>query len=226
MATPVITQKAAEDLQLGKNGSYSNSGNVLDHFLYDNMDFQNTTFRNETTFFSIPFGGVYMTANKTLTETNLREVGKLPNGQTFLIKAISFAYIPSQVSTSTDLNANLADYITIMQNTTFEIKIAGREFDFQAPGSTFLSPITLAGQSIVVDATTRTGTTGDYISSGWIKLAATPIPIGQLVSFNVIMKTGAADPAIGLRLDTASDQLESQRAQIQCRLKGILTRAI
>jgi len=226
MPNPVITKKAAEDLQLGKNGSYSNEGNVLQHVLYDNMDFQDATLRAETTFFSIPFGGVYMGGNKTLSETNLREVGKLPNGQTFLVKEISFSLVPTIVGTDVDANTILAAYLNILQASTIEFKIAGREFDFQAPGSVFLCPIHVAARNTVVTATDRNVNVGDYISSGWIKLSATPIPIGQLVSFNVIMRSGSAVAANVTILNTASDVLDTQEAQIQCRLRGILTRAI
>lgn len=223
MANPVITKQAAQDLQLGKNGSYSNEGNVLQHVVYDNMNFAATTLRQETTFFSVPIGGAYMGGQKTVTETNLREVGKLPNGQTFLIKEISFALIPGIVGADTDVNTVLAAYYNIMQNSVFEIKIAGREYDFQTPGSVFLNPVQVSGLNSAANGAVPGG---DFISTGWVKLNSTPIPVGQLVSFNVIQRSQSGVAAIAAILNTASDALNTQNAQIQCRLRGILTRAI
>ena len=223
MSNPVISRDAANALQLGKNGSYSNEGNVLQHVLYDNMDFQDATVRAETTFFSIPIGGAYMGVNKTLIETNMREVGKLPNGQTFLIKEIGFALIPILVGADADVNTINSAYINIMQNSTFEIKVAGREYDWQGPGTVFLNPMQSAALNSAANGAPQQGA---YISTGWIKLSSTPIPIGQMVTFSVIMRTGAAVAANLAILNTASDVLDTQEAQMQCRLRGILTRAI
>lgn len=220
---PVITKSAAESLQLAKNGSYSNEGNVLQHVLYDNMNFVTTTLRPETTFFSIPIGGPYVGSTKTLTETNCREVGKLPNGQTFLIKEISFALIPGIVGADTDVNTVLSAYYLIMQNSVFEIRIAGREYDWQAPGSVFLNPIQVAALNSAANGGLPGG---EYISTGWVKLSSTPIPIGQMVSFNVVMKSTSGIAATLALINTASTTLYTQNAQIQCRLRGILTRAI
>jgi hypothetical protein len=188
------------------------------------MDFQNTTLRAETTFFSIPIGGTYMGGTKTLSETNLREVGKLPNGQTFLAKEIGFALIPTIVGTDVDVNTVLAAYYNIMQASTFEIKIAGREYDLQVPGTVFLAPVQVSGLASAANEQPSFG--GSYISTGWVKLSSTPIPIGQMVTFNVIMHSGSAIAANAAILDTASDVLDTQEAQMQCRLRGILTRAI
>lgn len=223
---PVITKGAAEALQLGKNGSYSNEGNVLQHTLYDRTDFQDASVRATTQYFTQPQGQSYMGGNKGLTETNLLDAGKLPNGQTFLIKEVSFAFIPAIVGSDVDTNVLLQAWYNIMQFSVMEIKIAGREFDLQAPGSTFLNPVQVAGRSTIVDATDRVTTTGDFISTGWIKLASTPIPIGQLVTFSVVQRTSAADSDIVTILNGASDVLEAQNAQTESRLRGILTRAI
>lgn len=227
MQTPVITKGAAEALQLGKNGSYSNEGNVLQHTIYDRTEFQAATVRGTTQFFVGAQGATFMGATKALTETNLQDSGKLPNGQTFLIKEMSIALIPGFVGTADgDVKTIIAAYYNIVQNSIFEIKIAGREFDLQTPGSCFLNPVQAIGTGTMVDATTRPVSVGDFISTGWLKLGTTPIPIGQLVSFQVNMRTAAADAAIDTILDTASDVLATQNAMIECRLRGVLTRAI
>ncbi len=224
----VITKNAMEALQLQKNGSYSNEGNVLQHVLFDNLDFQNTTLRANGTFFTSPINAAYLGGNKTDTETNLVTAGQLPNTQTFLIREISFALIPTIVDSDVDVLTVIQAYVNIMQASRFEIKIAGREFDFQAPGSVFLPPIYANGQATMVDATTRAlpNVGGAHITTGWVKLASTPIPIGNLVNFSVRMASSSAAAANATILDTASDVLNTQVAQVQCRLRGVLTRSI
>ena len=227
MGRSVITKGAMDALQLQKNGSYSNEGNVLQHVLFDNLDFQNTTLRANGTFFTAPINSAYLAGNKTDTETNLVAAGQLPNTQTFLIREISFSLIPMIVGTDLDAMTVVAAYTNIMQQSRFEVKIAGREFDFQAPGSTFLPPIFVNSLNTVVTATDRAVSVGGgYISTGWVKLASTPIPIGNLVNFSVRMASSAAAAANATILDTASDVLNTQVAQMQCRLRGILTRSI
>ncbi len=224
----IITKGAAEALQLGKNGSYSNEGNVLQHVLYDNLDFQDTTLRANGTFFTSPVDSTFMGGTKTETQTNIVTAGQLPNTQTFLIKEISFALIPTIVGTELDALAVVAAYINIMQASRFQIKIAGREFDFEAPGSVFHPPIAVNSLNTMVDATNRpvANIGGGYIHSGWVKLASTPIPIGNLVNFSVRMASSTAAAALATILDTASDVLNTQAAQMQCRLRGVLTRSI
>lgn len=223
----VITKQAMEALQLQKNGSYSNEGNVLQHVLYDNLDFNDTTLRANGTFFTAPINSAYMGGQKTDTETNIVSAGQLPNTQTFLVREISFSLIPNIVGDDADVLDIVAAYTNIMQSSRFEIKIAGREFDFQAPGSVFFPPIFANGLNTMTDATDRpVSAGGGFISTGWTKLASTPIPIGNLVNFSVKMASSAASAALATILDTASDVLNTQNAQIQCRLRGILTRSI
>lgn len=224
----VITRNAMEALQLQKNGSYSNEGNVLQHVLYDNLDFQDATVRANGTFFTAPINSTYMGGFKTDTETNIVTAGQLPNTQTFLIREISFALIPMIVGDDLDANLIVAAYTNIMQTSRFEIKIAGREFDFQAPGSVYFPPIFINSLNTITTATDRSvnNVGGGFISTGWVKLASTPIPIGNLVNFSVRMATSTADAALVTIVDTASDILNTQNAQMQCRLRGILTRSI
>jgi hypothetical protein len=127
------------------------------------------------------------------------------------------------VGADIDVNTILSSYFLIMQNSTFEIKIAGREFDLQKPGTAFIPPIVSAAVNSAANAAFPAG---QYITTGQIKLNATPIPIGQLVSFSVVQRSGSAIATIAALLDTASDVLNTQLAQMQVRLDGILTRAI
>lgn len=218
MQQPVITRSAAESLTLGKNGSYSNEGNVLQHTLWDMLPFQNTTLAATNTFFVAP-----ISATKTIIETNLQDAGKLPNGQTFLIKEIGLALIAGVVGADTDVNTVLAAYFNIIQNSVFEIKIAGREYDYQAPGANFLNSVQVAGLNSAINGA---DTVGYFLATGWQKLSATPIVVGQLVTFSVIQRSGSNIAAVATILDTASDVLNTQNARLEVRLRGILTRAI
>lgn len=224
----VITKKASEALQLGKNGSYSNEGNVLQHTLYDNINFEATTVRPNGQFFTAPINSSYMGGNKTNTETNMENAGQLPNTQTFLISEISFAFMPMIVGgTDVDTADDVQDYVNIMQASRFEIKIAGRDYDLQVPGSVFFPPVFVSGVQTIAGATeAMTPALGQFISTGHYKLSSTPIPIGNLVNFSVRMSTSTSDTALQTILNNASDRLATANAQIQCRLKGTLTRSI
>jgi hypothetical protein len=205
-------------------GSYGKSGDVQDHTLFDQLLFQNTTVATNRTFFTTPIGGAYGAGVKTFIETNMQDPGKLPNSQSFLIKQVSLAFVPMFVQADVDGASILSSVINIIQASLFEIKIAGREFDMQKPGSEFLPGFFAAVRSTMVDATDRPIRVGDVIQSGWLKLE-TPIPLGEMVSFNVTQRTGSAIAALVTILDTASDLLEAQNAALQFRLRGTLTRS-
>jgi hypothetical protein len=229
---PIITRGAADDLALGANGSYSNEGNALQHTLYDTARFSNTTMPATTNFFTQPIGAAYGAGGvKTLIETNLQDPGKLPNGQTFLIKEMSIVLKLNMPTTAVQFVAGeargienlLNGYYTMQENSTWEIKIAGREFDFQLPGSEFIPCIHAVGAS---SSSTRSAVRlcGDVLTSGWVKLRSTPIPIGQLVTFQVRHLCGSVNSqAI---LNAATTMMFAQAAEYQVRLRGMLTRSI
>jgi hypothetical protein len=219
----VITRDAAESLQLGKHGSYSNEGNVLQHVLFDVLDFNDAAVRAEGAFFQKPIGSTYMGGSKTNAQTNLFDAGKLPNTQTFLVKDMSIGLIASVAGADTDAKAIVAAFTNIMQASKFELKIAGREYDLQVPGSVFLPSVFVHGADVAGDGA---NIGGSLISTGWIKLNATPVVIGNMVTFSVNMSTSTASAALLAILNTASDILNTQNAQIQCRLRGVLTRSI
>jgi hypothetical protein len=222
--TPVITSSAANALQLSKNGSYSNEGNILQHTLYDTEPYDATTARPTTTFFSVPQGQTNKAGNaKSATETNMTDPGKLPNGQTFLMRQIDLASLFAVAGADIDANIVLAAYYNLIQNSIFEIKIAGREFDNQTPGTRFLPATPISG---LFSGANGFFPQASQIGTGAVKLAATPIPVGQLVNFSVIQRTGSGTAAVATIVNTASDVLSTQNAQLQIRLGGILTRAI
>lgn len=224
MAKPVITKKLADSLALGANGSYSNEGNALQHTLYDTVQAPAALGAN-INYFTQPIGAAYANGNKTIVETNLSDPGKLPNGQTFLANSMSIALKANAASAAAATN-ELADdimsgFYSFIQNSVFEVVIAGREFEYQVPGSEFIPSAAVVGA-----ATAATVRIGDYWTSGWRKLGATPIAIGQLVSFQVRQIQGNQITTGLAAINTACALLNAQDAEIQVRLGGILTRSI
>lgn len=213
------------DLQRVKAGSYSQvSGDVLDHVLYDEVLFAATTARASTSFFTTPIGGAFGTVTKTKQETNMTDPGKLPAGQGFLIKEIGFAAPTINVTADNDAGAVMQAFVNILAFSVFEIRIAGREFDLQFPGTMFLPAMMNRSNSVIVAATALQAYSGDYLASGWMKLAA-PIILGELVSFSVVHLLGSAVAANQTILNTASDLLATQVAPLQLKLRGTLVRS-
>lgn len=221
----LTTQGVMRDLALVKQGSYSSvAGDVLDHVLYDFARFAATTVRATTTFFSVPIGGTFGDGTKGKPETNLTDPGKLPSGQGFLVKEIGIQSKLYFANTDVDTAIVVNDMMNIVKSSTFELRIAGREFDSQFPGSLLLPVLSALGRATMVDATDRPVSYGMTLSSGWLKLA-TPIAIGELVSFNVTQITGSADASVQTILNNSSDRLATQEAELGILLKGTLVRS-
>lgn len=214
------------DLKMVKAGSYSQvSGDVLDHVLFDMIPFQATTARGTTNFFTTPIGGPYTsTTVKTALETNMTDPGKLPAGQGFVIKELGFFQPNMAVTADNDVATVMNALVIILGNSTFEIRIAGRQFDLQIPGSMFLPAITSRTNSVIVAATALQGYSGEYLASGWVKLAS-PIILGELVSFSVVQTTGSTVAANQTIINTASDVLATQVAPLQLKMRGTLVRS-
>lgn len=215
-----MTQAAANAVNLGKGGSYSNAGNVLQDSLYDTIIFPAAV--GTTTFFNVPIG----TAGKTEVETNLTDPSKLPNGQTYLVQGIRIALLGNVVGSDTDTNIVLAAFYNVIQNSFFKFKIAGRDFERRIPGSQFLPTVAVSGQSVVSATLGDTPAHSYSIASGRISCKETPIPLGQLVTFSQTVTYGSAIPAVNTIVGTALTALNSQNAQLRITLEGTLTRAI
>jgi len=216
-----LTKEALLDIALGRGGSYGLSRDVIKHNIWDTRYFGTTA--TDFTFFSNPIGTAwYQTSQKTKNETNMLDTGKLPNGQTFLVKRIGVALIGLGNKAAVVASALATDFIDIVQHSVFEIRIAGREFDFQLHGRQFLPSIALAGEGT---ATLPAHRIGDVIASGWVSLEHLPIFIDQLVTFSVHMAVGSAVANINTNLNSAASSLNDNYATMQCTLEGVLTRA-
>jgi hypothetical protein len=226
-----ITKTARNMIQLGAGGSYSTARDAIRHQLWDTRYFAATPSNN--TYFVQPVGSAWRVGSKTKNETNLADSGKLPNGQTFLITRIGVALISAYevgtTSAATWPNASLIAqaYTNVMQSSVFEIRIAGREFDFQIHGRQFLPALCLNGYN--AGTAGSVARIGDTIVSGWIKLEPSPIFLDELVSFQVAQILDNADTtnilAASKPLYNSCEWLYYYKCTMQVCLEGFLTRA-
>ena len=231
-----ITKTAKNMIQLGAGGSYSTARDAIRHQIWDTRDFgaSGATSVTDATFFTQPIGAPWRVGSKTKSETNLLDSGKLPNGQTFLITRIGVALISNYDCLATGTatgwaNASLMAqaYVDVMQNSVFEVRVAGREFDFQVHGRQFLPGLCINGYN--AGTAGSVARIGDTIVGGWIKLDPSPIFLDELVSFNVTQLVNAADTtnvkATSKTLVNAYTWLASYYCYLQVCLEGMLTRA-
>jgi len=227
-----ITKTAKNMIQLGAGGSYSNARDAIKHQIWDTRYFSATP--SDTTFFAQPIGSQWRVGSKTKNETNLQDSGKLPNGQTFLVTRLGVALISAYdvtSGTSAPATPNAAliaqAYVNVMQSSIFEIRIAGREYDFQIHGRQFLPGLCINGyNSGTAGSVVRVG---DTIVNGWVKLEPSPIFLDELVSFNVAQIVTNADTtnilATNKVLNNSFLWLNTYACTMQVTLEGFLTRA-
>jgi hypothetical protein len=202
------------------------------HTLWDSSYFPSAVPTNAT-YFTQPIGAQWRVGTKNKNETNMADSGKLPNGQTFLITRMSVALISSyDVGLTTAAawpNASLLAqaYVNVMQSSVWEIRVAGREFDFQIHGRQFLPSLCINGYN--AGTAGSVARVGDTIVSGWVKLDPSPIFLDELVSFNVTQILDNADTtnikASGKPLNNSVLWLYSYYCTLQVALEGFLTRA-
>lgn len=228
----MLTKAALEYLKLGTGGSYSLARDAIAHRIWDTRSFSSTA--QSYTFFSQPVGAPWVGGTaKTLNETNLYTTASLPNGQTFLANRIGLAaiaqpYNPGGVANFAVDAIVASDMKAIIQNSVIEIRLAGREYDFQAHGRQLLTmPISSMNDGLISSSVSPgpQNRIGDYIASGWIKLDPTPIFIDQVVTFQVVQRLDNPIPAIKTMLDGISGRLSMYNASLMVILDGFLTRA-
>lgn len=227
-----ITRTAKNMIQLGAGGSYSTARDAIRHQLWDTRYFAATP--TDNTYFTQPIGAGWRVGTKTKNETNLVDSGKLPNGQTFLITRMGVALISAyevgvKTSATTWPNASIIAqaYTNVMQSSIFEIRVAGREFDFQIHGRQFLPALSINGYN--AGTAGSVARIGDTIVSGWVKLDPSPIFLDELVSFSVFHQVTNADTtnifAATKPLNNSCDWLNAYYCTMQVTLEGFLTRA-
>lgn len=216
-----VSQQAMDLLQIMKGGSYSLSRDVIKHRVWDTRYF--TATHDDNTFFTQQIGAAWrFGTQKTLNETNMYDSGKLPAGQIFLGCRMSVCFISYMIQTATNADRLAQGAINILQSSVFEIKLQGREWDYQIHGSEFLPrPIAITGTA----AAANVARVGDMIASGWSNLMPTPIALDQLVSFSVIQRLGNPDANVDLSLDAACALFASTYSTMQVTIEGLLTRS-
>lgn len=214
-----LTAAALADIALGKGGTYSLSRDVIKHSVFDTRYFAATI--SDNTFFSQPLGATWRVGSKSQIETNLSDSGKLPNGQTFLIKKFCISAISFLTPANTTAVTLAQSFVNVLHSSLFEIKIAGRDFDFQIPGAAFLPSLAIHG----ANQTNSPVRVGDQIASGAISLDSTPIFLDQMINFSVKHSLSNPDTNIQTILNASTALLYASNSVLQVRLEGVLTRA-
>jgi hypothetical protein len=151
------------------------------------------------------------------------DTGKLPRGQVFLAIRMGIQCIIPPALDATVSDDYIQSFIGILDSSVFEVKITGREYDYQIHGSEFLPILKISGNT----GSTSTVVTGGavYPQAGWSSLKPTPIIIDEQVSFNVKQTLANPDSNVDTILDTYASLLNGAYATMKVTLEGLLTRA-
>lgn len=216
-----LTVGAQEKLQAGAGGTYSLARDALKHQLWDTRYFAATI--SDSTLFTQPINSPWRNSSfKTINETNMTDNGKLPNGQTFLIERFTVKCISYDTLTQTAPAKVLQAFVNILSSSVFTIKVPGREFDFQLPGTLLLPSVVGYGSGTV---STYGMSVGTQIASGSVKLDPTPIFLGNLIGFSVQHALNNPDSNIVTVLNTSTAALNTANSTLMIALEGFLTRA-
>jgi len=215
----MLKQGTRTDVNLIRQGSYQGASDVQDHYWFDTLPFEPSTISN-IRFFSGP-----ISPSKTIQETNLQDAGKFPTGQSFVLNAFQ-PHLLAKFDEATPEKASqvVTDYYTVLEESLIEIVIAGREFDFQGPGSVWLPSVSIAQQTEAAAVGITETRVGDFNHRNWLPMK-TPITIGELVSFQLRQTINVADAqvaaALGRLSDTSSGKLA---AKLRWTFRGTLER--
>lgn len=176
-----INKPTYDMLEQLKSGSYGKSGDLLFHTLYDQVTVQAGTVLTQE-FFTTPIGQIVGGVPKSIALTNLRDTGKLPAGNAFIANKIRLGFF-NGAATAANITTQINNFYTALSKCNVEIRIVGREFDFQCQGNLFLPNVANTALTGAADGYVRVG---DYLSAGSVKLL-TPVIISELVSFKVVM---------------------------------------
>ena len=215
-----LTNAGVQALDLGRGGSYSLSRDIIKHYLWDTWIIPAAV--TDHTFFQQGVGSGFGAGAKTLNETDLFDSGKLPNGQTFLIKRIGVVCVSVFPAAGTNGAVITQSFTNILQSSVWDIVVEGRTFDLRFPGSKLCPNLSVTGITV---ATINSSRTGDYVASGWVPIDDFPIYLDTLVSFNVTAHIG--NPLVGPLgvINVGSALLQGLGATMQVVLEGVLTRS-
>lgn len=215
-----ITNGAAQEIALGKAGTYGASRDILKHYVWDTRTFGTTV--SDFTFFSQGIGSAWRnTSVKSINETNLYDSGKLPTKQTLLIKRMGISLISLEVATGADTPDLAQAWINLIQSSVFTLKVSGREFEMQVHGSLFLPALMICG----ANQTNYGFRVGDTIASGWVAFDNEPLFLEPQVNFSVDHRMTNPDANVVTVLNANCTLLNGKNSSMQVKLEGVLTRA-
>jgi hypothetical protein len=218
-----LTNAAVRDLALGRGGTYSTSRDIISHQIWDTW-FTTAVTALDHTYFQQPIGSPHAGGgNKTHIDTNVFDTGKLPNGQTFLMKDIAFFLVPGDQPESDSAKGLAQAFYDIMDVSVIEIRIAGREYDFQIHGRQFLPTVALS--TPMDQASVWPNNPSQLLFGGIVSLDPTPIYLDQLVTFSVSQTLYVVEPTVQNNIDVAFDIIGGESGSIRCSIGGVLTRA-
>ena len=215
-----LTPQAQQLLGLMSAGSYSTARDVIKHQVWDTWLLPAAIAGH--TFFSQPVGAAFGAGVKALGETNMYSSGKLPNGQVFVAQALSVQLATAQGVAGAVGSTLIEGFYTIMDSSVFEIKLQGREWDFQIHANQLLPAV--KGQTLS-GATNIIGRNGDFIGTGRAKLAPTPIVIDNMIGFQVDMICANPIAATIAKVTAAFAALDAVDATLKVTREGVLSRA-
>lgn len=215
-----LTPDARNLLSMMSYGSYSASRDILKHRVWDQWLLPAA--RANHTFFSQPIGSTWGAGVKAIGETNLYDTGKLPNGQIMVVQRMGVLGITNGGVAATNGDLLVEGFMNVLDSSVFEIKIQGREWDYQIHGTQFTPNFKALGNTGATNINYRVG---DYIASGWSKLDPTPIVIDQLVGFSVELTLNNPIAAIVTKIDASLTALNTAGATLMVVLEGVLSRA-
>lgn len=219
MPINTLTNAAKDLMNLSRGGSYSISRDVIKHRVYDTRYFSSTA--TSWTFFTQQIGQAWRVGNKSKVETNMFDAGKLPNGQVMIWTRMGIqckAFPALDESAPDDLAQS---FYNMLDSSVFEVKIQGRDFDYQIHGSEFLPALHISGNI----ATNNPVRVGEFYATGWSSLNPTPIILDQLVGFSVDHTFSNPDTNIQTIINAAASALNTANSVMTVTLEGLLTRA-
>lgn len=245
MAQPKQAMQAqtARQLRLLANGSYSTGkGNAQNDYIWDRFLMPATPAPQGTPLFRIPKNGAYGTVAgdaKTDIETSMDDNGKLAAGQNFLSNAICPHLITTNnIQSSGDyvhhLDRVLQAWKVWQQHTNWTFKFSNTEYSWRAPGVIFLPANYEVGASAAYLANEHQVQAAFYNHLSWMNMP-TRLPITEQVNFSIITLSTSGSASILVLLQNAMAFLNNATAggtptavqcEVQCTLRGLLTRAI
>lgn len=141
---------------------------------------------------------------KTSFETNMINGGQFPLGRNVVVTGIGFHLCFSGAAASTRA-AQIQALYTVLENSYVNLKIEGRDFEFQAPGSYWLPEIAWVGDnnlaSTAEDVATAFQRVGDYVKHGGYKLSQF-ITLQNLIPFSLQWYVNLQNAATVTALET------------------------